>query len=370
MRLRPALLAAFLSVGLTAPARADLPSLANEDFIRMILTVMTVDMLKPMCSQAPVQTSVADWEKANGAAAIRAATRKVKEQQLAATKFDEAAVGIRAQMGDPQKACLNLTAIVTMKDTQFAQVESSLLQQINAEVGGAPSPAASQPSTAKVEAGPKRSPEMDKRVTELAAKIEGFGFDYMATVGIGGGMAMKVYPVVLFKNGEALEDIEGLGFSAGIDAHKRANPDDWTKWRQSGGRPQTMTKKGWENLPFTAIYDKLPAGFKLNGRYQSLGGGGNTALGGSDYIAVWSTFDFLADGRVVKGGGAGGYSAFQSASTAFSSVATDRRGRYRIDGLTLIVDYDNKTSERYLIVTDPKDPDVIWLDGSSYVLKD
>ena len=73
---------------------------------------------------------------------------------------------------------------------------------------------------------------------------------------------------------------------------------------------------------------------------------------------------------MVKGGGAGGYSAFQQASSAFSSVAPERRGRYRINGLMLEVTYDNKTGEQFLIVSDPKDPSVIWLDGSSYTQKD
>lgn len=69
-------LAALLLLGaVAAPARADLPSLANEDFTLMVLTVMTVDMLKPMCAQVPVQKTVADWEKANSAAVIRAAVK-------------------------------------------------------------------------------------------------------------------------------------------------------------------------------------------------------------------------------------------------------------------------------------------------------
>ena len=52
---------------------------------------------------------------------------------------------------------------------------------------------------------------------------------------------------------------------------------------------------------------------------------------------------------------------------ATSSVAPSQRGQYRIDGLTLFIDYDDGSAESRIIITDPGDQDgAIWLDGFGY----
>ncbi|RYZ13806.1 MAG: hypothetical protein EON61_05965 [Alphaproteobacteria bacterium] len=355
-----------------SPASAELPKLSDMQFARMVATVISVDHLKTRCTGSGAQSESAvsqatAWEAKNHAPLIRKAIAKLEEdaktkRDLAAARNDMVTKFATAK----HEPCTFLIATVTMPDSQFADTRQ--MAMLREEFGA--SSVTALASTASDAPSPVRSAEQNKRMQDLASKIEGFGFDYAATMGIGGGMAMRVFPVVLFKDGQALKDIEGLSFAAGMDAHKRANADDWTRWRREGAKLQKQTKKGWENLPFTAMYSKLPDGFKLNGRFQALGGIGNTALGGSDFVAAWSIFDFLPDGRVVKGGGAGGYSAFQQASTAFSGVAPERRGRYRVEGLMLNIAYDNKASEQFLIVSDPKDPSVIWLDGRSYTSKD
>jgi len=353
-------MAGLAVLGASPIAQAELPQLSDKTFAQMVTYVLTVDHLKTRCNVQATLAQTQTWEKQNDVDLIRQAIAQLEKTPSNRQMLATARQGIESGIGaGGHKPCDLLAASITLPDTQFAG--SPQLAALRSEFG--------RPSAIAATA-PVRDAATSRRMADLAGKIEGFGFDYMATVGIGGGMFMKVYPVVMFKDGQVLKDIEALSFAGGMEAHKRANPDDWSKWRREGQRLQTATKKGWENLPFTALYSKLPDGFKLNGRYQSLGGGGNTALGGGDLIAVWSTFDFLPDGRVVKGGGAGGYSSFQQASTAFSSVATDRRGRYRINGLMLEVTYDNGASEQFLIVSDPKDPSVIWLDGVSYTSKD
>ncbi len=361
--------ASGLALIFAGTAHADLPALSDPNFVRLVVTVMTVDHLKPLCRDASVQRDVSGWEAANGAASIRAAVEQLRTAPATSATIAGTARDIATGMASaPATPCQNLSEMVGMKDSQFARTQPRLLRQI-AEASGAPaSPAPAVVETA-AKSGAKPPAELNMRAREVASKIEGFAFDFMAMPGIG-GMTMRVFPVVLFKDGQALKDIEALSFAAGLEAHQRANPDDWTKWRREAGRVQTQTSKGWKNLPFRPVYDTLPDGFRLNGRYQSLSGVGNTAYGGSDYVAAWSTFDFLSDGRVVKGGGAGGYSSFQSASTAFSSVSPDRRGRYRVQGLTLEINYEDGSSERYLIVADPTEPGgAIWLDGTGYTMK-
>jgi hypothetical protein len=71
---------------------------------------------------------------------------------------------------------------------------------------------------------------------------------------------------------------------------------------------------------------------------------------------------------VVKGGGSGSSAASGDISVVSKSVADNQRGKYHIDGLILMLNFDDGSSESHILVTDPKDPkSVIWLDGASYV---
>lgn len=205
----------------------------------------------------------------------------------------------------------------------------------------------------------------------VAAGIDSFGFDSRMRMGVGGAIYPVPVPVVLFRNGDALTDIAGLSFRGGIQAHKQAHPKAWTRWQRSGGQLQLLdSKNAWRKLPYQATYAKLPGDFRLDGAYGSLSGTGTVAVGGTDSVIAWREYAFSRDGRVVRGGGAGAYAAIAGGSTAVSSIAPDRRGRYRIDGITLQIRYDNGATESRIIVTDPNDPKgAIWLDGTGYTRK-
>jgi hypothetical protein len=43
-------------------------------------------------------------------------------------------------------------------------------------------------------------------------------------------LAFDPTPIVLFRNGDALDDIAGLKYAGGLRAHRAANPTKWTKW--------------------------------------------------------------------------------------------------------------------------------------------
>lgn len=202
----------------------------------------------------------------------------------------------------------------------------------------------------------------------IAETIDSFGFDTRAAVGIGGFVTTRVYPVVLFRNGDALTDVEGLGFPGGLEAHRRAHPRDWTRWRRGPTRIQLETAKGWKNLAFPTTYGTLPEGFLLEGLYRNLAGTGTMGVGGTDAVTVWDQYTFSRDGRVVRGGGAGAQAEAGTTTTTSSAVAANRHGRYRVEGLTLRITWDDGTAEARILVTDPSDPrGAIWLDGTGYV---
>ncbi|MBD2436993.1 hypothetical protein [Nostoc sp. FACHB-110] len=349
-------------------AYAQNTDISNQAFLRAALTVMTFDYFATKCKQAqgfsPSQTTkVEGWEKTNGVAQIRLRLREFDRYPTQKQQLDQALLLITQQITKQRPNLDNCAAAVTMSqlpDAQFAQISPEIITAVNN-----PPKTPKQPGQS-----PSQKPANVASGTNAAtlAQIDSFGFDYRSSIGIGGFVGLDVYPVVLFRNGDALTDVEGLSFPGGLVAHKQANPKDWTRWRKQGGKLQIAQKDGWEPLGFQTTYPKLPNNFKLNGLFRSLSGTGNVALGGSDAIAVWKDYRFWPDGRVVRGQGAGGRVEGGDSSVVTSSVAPNQRGNYRVEGLTLYINYDDGSSERRILITDPKDPkSAIWLDGVSYV---
>ncbi|MCW5620235.1 MAG: hypothetical protein KIS79_03915 [Burkholderiales bacterium] len=198
----------------------------------------------------------------------------------------------------------------------------------------------------------------------MLGQIDSFGFNLRT--GSGGGMvSVDIYPVVLFRNGDALQEIAQID-PAHIDPSVRRG-GAWTRWRRANGKLEIEGKQGWEALAFQRTYSTLPPDFRLDGLFRSLSGAGTATVGDTTAAAAWSAYRFFTDGRVIRGPGAGASAELQDASVAAGSMAPERRGRYRIDGLTLHIVYDDGREERTLFVTDPALPNsTIWIDGVGY----
>ena len=200
--------------------------------------------------------------------------------------------------------------------------------------------------------------------------IETVGFDTKASFGIGGSMTFGPKPVVLFRSGDALSNMEGLKFEGGLEAHRAAHPDQWIKWRRVGNTIEISSPQGWRKLPFPKTMDRLPRGFTLAGTYRNISGSGNAGMGGTSSISAWSDYTFDAAGNFTTGGGLHGNDRLERAGTITTTVASGlsptQRGRYAIDGYTLTLIYADGKTERRMIVTEPADPSVIWLDGNGY----
>jgi len=201
----------------------------------------------------------------------------------------------------------------------------------------------------------------------VLGQIDSFGFHSRLAMGVGGFLTANIHPVVLFRDGRALLKVEALAYPAGLDAHRRARPADWTRWRRNGGVLEIEGSKGWAKLAFQTTYPKLPDGFRLGGRFRRLGGTGTVAVGGGDSMAAWSEYQFSGDGRVSRSGGAGVRAEAGGGSVTANGAAPLRSGTYRIDGLALRIRWSDGGSDSHILVTDPRDPkSAIWLDGHAY----
>lgn len=335
-------------------------AVTDEAFLRAAVVVMIFDRLAADCrkrggfSNADARKAAA-WQSDNSIDTLRSRLPELDREPAHKRRIEQGVQAIVDQLaGKGVSPCDGAMTAIRLPESQLAKTSPQLL------AGGKPSAAAAPDKKAAASTAPRDSAQA------LLKQIDSFGFDSRMAMGAGGFLTTDIYPVVLFRNGEVLTDAKGLAFPGGIAAHKRAHPNRWTQWRRAGRAIELNGSKGWKALPFRATYASLPPGFVLEGRFQSLGGTGNVGVGGTDSVTVWRDYRFSRDGRVVRGGGAGSRAEGGNSSVVTSNIAPNRRGRYQIDGLALNITYDDGSSERRILITDPQKPTVIWLDGVGY----
>jgi hypothetical protein len=369
-RSRMAITAVAWLAGTTAVPAQGL-DMDDPAFVRAAVVVVTFDYFAAACGKArgfkPADVAVVEgWQTANGVNRIRARIREVEQDPTQKKRVDQARAFVTNKVaGQGVEACAAALAVTRLPDAQVAAVSRRLVTP--------PSPPAQTQDATEAVSAATSSPSEPPTATnptaraDFLAQIEGFGFDSRVAMGVGGFLTTDIYPVVLFRSGEALTDVARLGFAGGLEANRRANPRDWTRWRRNGDKLELAGKSGWTAMSFRVIYTTLPNDFRLDGAFSSLSGVGTVAIGGTDSVTAWRQYHFSKDGRIEREGGAGGRAEFGDASVVTKSVAPNRRGRYRIDGLTLHITYDDGSSESRILIADPADPKgAIWLDGVGY----
>lgn len=342
-----------------AAALAAPPPVTGEAYLRAAVVVGAFDRLVGECTAAggfrPEQRrAIDDWHVAHQVERIRARLPELGAHPAQREQLAQAVERITGELAAQGLApCLAAAAVTRLPFAQFASVAPELLSEAAPAVAASPPPTAAAPAAA------------------VLADIDSIGFHTRPTMGIGGFIALDIFPVLLLRSGDLVKDVTALAAPGGLAAHRAAHPEQWTQWRRSGGEIQLMTTEGWRKLGFQTTYATLPADLRLDGNFRALGGVGNVAVGGTDSVIAWDAYRFTPGGRVERTGGAGAHAAFGEMSVASAANHGLRRGRYRIDGLMLIVDYDDGGSERRVLVIDPKDPDTaLWLDGAAYVQRD
>jgi hypothetical protein len=301
------------------------------------------------------EVAINHWKQANHIDAMRLRMNNLRSDANNNTQLNQA-VSILTGAAEKNKnnPCELTMRLITTPDAQFAQ----LLPDLSKTASTAPVKTPVQ----------KATPIKASSAPPLLKQIDSFGFDTRMAMGVGSFLTTDIYPVVLFRDGSALTDITGLSDPNGITKNRSAHPNDWTRWRRSGGKVELQKSNVWEALPFPRTYASLPTNFRLEGLFRRLSGVGNIAAGGTQSASSVSEYRFWRDGTVLRGGTAGAAASTASSSTAVSSAQPDARGKYRIDGLVLSIAYDNGEKESHILVADPSDPKTaIWLDGRGYV---
>lgn len=381
-------LAVMVAMMVAVSVRAQTVDLNDKAFAYAATIVLGHDLLAARCLERLTFSSEASatidaWVRDNEVERIRARTRELEQDPSQKRQLDM----VRRMFSLPfsakgQAACNSAVTVARRDDAQFSRNSPQMIATLrtrsgvvattpmgardsggqtrrNGDVASAPTPAPPVVVATPVSTGSSSA---------IVARIDRFGFDTRAAMGVGGFITTDIYPIVLFRDGIALTDVEGLAFAGGLDAYRRVHPEDWTRWRREGLEYQLEKKGKWERIAFRKTYATLPAGFRLSGRFQSLSGTGNVAVGGTASVTVVSDYSFDTNGRVVRGGASGSSTSAGGASVVTSNVAASRRGHYAVEGVTLRIRYDDGSQEQRILVTDPDDPkSAIWLDGRSYV---
>jgi hypothetical protein len=170
--------------------------------------------------------------------------------------------------------------------------------------------------------------------------------------GMGGGIYPVYNPYVLFKNGsiykhpeQSLDEVDAKNSAA-------SEPRKWGTWKNSGtglvtywpAEKPNEQNKTWKKESY---YATLPAraGETLPGKFKSISGGGNTALGGDVMIAAYSYLVMNDKGQFIldKGAGISGSDIWETHSSK-----TNDAGSYRLNGYSIEMKFnDGKTEKRF-----------------------
>jgi hypothetical protein len=182
--------------------------------------------------------------------------------------------------------------------------------------------------------------------------VSGVYFRSNTTFGVGGMMVMDFLPLVLFKDGTfyevgdaALEDVD-------LKVARAAHPNDWGRWTQQGDRFVLTDAKGRSDdfkLQDGNFFKAFPASGtgSLSGEYRTIGGGGNTAMGGEVMVAFENRYIFRADGTYSNNRSAGAMNNGSTSGVA-STVGSRRggQGRFSVDRYTITLERPDGSSER------------------------
>lgn len=209
----------------------------------------------------------------------------------------------------------------------------------------------------------KNLPAVVARGTLKSSQILGVFLDESYSSGVGGMTIITFDPVLVLRDGSARRDLEIPPLDVNLARDKASHKSDWGRWTRRGDKIVVKWAKG-ESDEIRASYKTRPAraGERLGTRYTSIGGGGNTALGGSVMTFSSNSYAFGRDGRFTTESSGGG-----SAPGVVANSNSKNAGRYRLDGHALTLVFNDGRRVRQLFYFYPgKNPTVIGIGDDSF----
>jgi hypothetical protein len=178
-------------------------------------------------------------------------------------------------------------------------------------------------------------------------------------------------PYLLLQNGTIYRYPTVAPYDLDVAASKTAEPNKWGTWKQDGKTlTVTLPEKGvmkteqWKSNWFFA---KPPVvNEKIKGAFMTIGGGGNTAMGGNTMIVISNTINFNDKGQFTMKKTAGGTNTdFDVSTSAYSN--SNAAGTYKLNGYSIEMRYNNGQVVRKLFYFYPDARDAFGIGDDAYV---
>jgi hypothetical protein len=201
--------------------------------------------------------------------------------------------------------------------------------------------------------------------------IKGVVINAESGIGVGGMVIIEYNPYLLLQNGSVYRYPIVAPYDLDVAASKKVEPTKWGTWKLEGKTMVvTLPQKGvmkterWDDDWFWA---KAPtANEKIKGAYETISGGGNTAMGGTTMVFSSRNIKFNEKGQFTMQKAAGGSNAdFDVSTSAYSN--SNAAGTYKLSGYSIEMRYNNGQVVRKLFYFYPDSRTTFGIGNDAYV---
>jgi hypothetical protein len=207
-------------------------------------------------------------------------------------------------------------------------------------------------------------------------QIDGVYLEQNTGFGVGGMVIIRYDPVLMLKDGWAYDGWRLTPADLDVNLSRKLEPESWRRFERKNDQIRIQEQDGkWSKFEKWSQVGSARSGDALQGTFSSIGGGGNTAMGGNTMIAVVDAYTFKKDGtfKTDKSVSASGGNEATDPNGPPGVVATSQNsssGTYRLDGYTLELRYGNgRVMRRAFLWFDEKEKDAIFIDGTAFLIE-
>ena len=200
------------------------------------------------------------------------------------------------------------------------------------------------------------------------ADIKGVVIHMEYGYGVGGMITTEYRPYLLLNDGTIYKQIKESPYDLDVTTSRQSESTKWGSWKLDG-KTLVVTLPQKNGAPKTDKWTKnwfwakaATTGEKIKGSYKTIGGGGNTALGGNAMIVVATNISFNEKGQFTLEKTAGG-----SADATTTYAKKNTAGSYTLNGYSIEFKYNDGKVTNQLFYFYPDKRTTFGLGRSAYV---
>lgn len=206
------------------------------------------------------------------------------------------------------------------------------------------------------------------------AELKGIAINLEYTIGVGGGVIPTYEPYLMLADGSIYSDPIISPYKFDVAKSKQLEPKKWGTWKAVGktivinwpSREKNRSET-WEDNWFWA----RPAtnGEKITGSYNTISGGGNTALGGNVMVVSAKDITLNKNGQFTMTSMGGGSNSGDMGVSSTAYAHKDAAGTYMLNGFSMELRYNNGQVEQRAFYFYPDSKDVFGIGTRVYTSK-